>query len=480
MAVKGPFFCILSSQLGKITNIFYRSIKYLNENPYILLLDCTYNTNKWGMPMLDILGVDGLDQGFTVAIALLDHETETDYNWAVIQLKNCLQPGIFPSVIGTDCEEALIQAIESKFPSIRTKTIICYWHVSMNVLKNCKQYFETEEEWELFFKGFKDCVYAKTLEEFDDIVGEWKRDWYWNDGYPHVTTSPNPNTNEVGECARKEESRLALSYCLGRWLGTYKKQVIHAYVDQAFHAGTTTTSRLEGAHHVLKDWIGHPRKNLRGVYLAIKLATNHQLSEIRTHRAQQFSSNRISQLGEFFSQLRRHITPFAIAKLRKQFDIFKSEDQRLERGETSSICTGNYFQSMGVPCWHMIKARLQQGGNSFRQPLDFHPHWHWFKPPPGAEIVAPIPPILDPETRQRRRTEEASRRAHQRQHAAIRRAQTGRILSQHEQIHTTLHHCSACIEWGHDKATCRGCRATSHTRNACPNTPYSRRSEAIQ
>jgi hypothetical protein len=49
----------------------------------------------------------------------------------------------------------------------------------------------------------------------------------------------------------KEEHRLALSYCLGKWLGTYKRKFIHAYVDEFFHWGTTTTSRLEGAHHVL-------------------------------------------------------------------------------------------------------------------------------------------------------------------------------------------------------------------------------------
>ena len=93
--------------------------------------------------MLDILGIDGLDQGFTVGVALLDHETHEDYDWAVAHLRNCFQPGIFPSIVVTDCEQALIQAIESKFPAIRTKTAICYWHVSMNVVKNCKQYFET-------------------------------------------------------------------------------------------------------------------------------------------------------------------------------------------------------------------------------------------------------------------------------------------------------------------------------------------------
>lgn len=60
---------------------------------------------------------------------------------------------------------------------------------------------------------------------------------------------------------------MALPYCLGKWLGTYKSQIVHAYVDQFFHSRITTTSRLRGAHHVLKRWTGKPTKNLKGVYL---------------------------------------------------------------------------------------------------------------------------------------------------------------------------------------------------------------------
>lgn len=124
------------------------------------------------MPLLDILAVDGLNQGFTVAICLLDQETRKDYKWAIKHLRKLFQPGIWPSVIVTDCEEALIQAVDKRFPLIRTKMILCYWHASCNVVKRCKQYFETEERWEEFMKGFKRCVYAKTEEEFEDIVNE--------------------------------------------------------------------------------------------------------------------------------------------------------------------------------------------------------------------------------------------------------------------------------------------------------------------
>jgi hypothetical protein len=160
-------------------------------------------------------------------------------------------------------------------------------------------------------------------------------------------------------------------------------------------------------------------------------------------------------------------------KLHSQWTLYKSEETRLRNGETSSICTGTFFNSMGVPCWHMIKARLAGGGRI--QPMDFHPHWHWFRPLPGSEPIVPPQPILDPETRQRRRTEETERRAQARQYARVRRAQTGRILSQHEQQQSVLRHCSACTEHGHDRATCRSCRSTGYTRNACPHVAYQRR-----
>jgi hypothetical protein len=113
-----------------------RSVRYLNENPDIIILDCTYKTNKFGMPMLDILGVDGLDQGFTVGVCFMDKESEFDYLWAITHLRSLFREGIWPSVIATDCDEALMSAIESTFPAAHCNTVLCYWHVSMNVLTN--------------------------------------------------------------------------------------------------------------------------------------------------------------------------------------------------------------------------------------------------------------------------------------------------------------------------------------------------------
>jgi hypothetical protein len=167
------------------------------------MIDCTYKTNKFGMPLLDILGIDGLDQGFTVGVCFMNAESEFDYKWAISHLRSLFQDGLFPSVIATDCDDALIHALEQSFPTIRTKLVLCFWHINMNVVTNCKKFFETEEAWEPFLKGFKECVFAKIEEEFEDIVAEWKEQFYWNNRDPWPI-SPDSTAEEIQEIAEKE------------------------------------------------------------------------------------------------------------------------------------------------------------------------------------------------------------------------------------------------------------------------------------
>ena len=53
-----------------------------------------------------------------------------------------------PVSIVTDRELALMRALEVVFP--RTAHILCLWHISANVLKNCKSHFESGDAWKDF------------------------------------------------------------------------------------------------------------------------------------------------------------------------------------------------------------------------------------------------------------------------------------------------------------------------------------------
>jgi hypothetical protein len=56
-----------------------KQVELLRANPDILLMDCTYRTNKYRMPLLHILGCTNLQTFFSAGFCFLREETELDY-----------------------------------------------------------------------------------------------------------------------------------------------------------------------------------------------------------------------------------------------------------------------------------------------------------------------------------------------------------------------------------------------------------------
>jgi hypothetical protein len=113
------------------------SLAYLQTYPDILVLDCTYKTNKCGMPLLDMIGVDASQRSFCIAFAFLAGESEQDFVWALDRPKSLYEIGHarFPSVVLTDRCLACINAIPTAFPS--ATSLLCLWHANKAVLRHC-------------------------------------------------------------------------------------------------------------------------------------------------------------------------------------------------------------------------------------------------------------------------------------------------------------------------------------------------------
>lgn len=472
---------------GHISRLFVadsRSIDYLNQHPDILLLDCTYKTNKFDMPLVDVLGVDNMGKSFSVAFAFLDSEIEENYLAVVRKISSLYKEGLFPSIIGTDCELALLRAIDLTFPAIRTKRFLCFWHISKNVLVNCKGKFPTLERWEEFSKGFAAVVHASTDWQYLDLLEEFQDEFHWNNGELWSIESTNASPEELQVVATKNLEREAVVYVMGQWLNPYSQYFVRAWVDQYFNGGLGSTSRLEGAHHILKNWIGKPTKDLTRVWQSIQLAIDSQLNEIMAKKHHEAQVTPASLSGRFYYQLISKITHFGLHQLRKQYELF----QRYQSEDQPPACTHSWRYSIGIPCWHIIQEREanNQGKSSTASyistllidiiaftPFDFHPHWHLTRPAPGYAYELPPIPILDPISRQLRRTREAEQRALSRQHNRQVLAESGRILSQFERlpresIRARLAHCSSCTPYNHDRKRCVGCRHTGHNRSNCP------------
>lgn len=74
------------------------------------------------MPLLEILGVTSTNLIFSVAFAFLNVEKEDNYMWAVQCLRHVLDSEVAPSIIVTDRELALMNALNHVFPQSQTRT----------------------------------------------------------------------------------------------------------------------------------------------------------------------------------------------------------------------------------------------------------------------------------------------------------------------------------------------------------------------
>jgi hypothetical protein len=64
------------------------SIELLQGSHEVLVLDCTYKTNRFRMPLLAITGKSGLGATFHVAFVFLGQERQSDYEWALEGLRS--------------------------------------------------------------------------------------------------------------------------------------------------------------------------------------------------------------------------------------------------------------------------------------------------------------------------------------------------------------------------------------------------------
>ena len=134
----------------KILHFFFATlalIGLLRDYPEVLLMDCTYKTNLFGMPLLVIVIVSPLMKILNAAFAFLREKKEEDCAWALVELhkiyKRQLNRLLGPTIVPADCDQLLLKALPGRWP--QTTHVFCIWHINKAVATNYKKLFETKE-----------------------------------------------------------------------------------------------------------------------------------------------------------------------------------------------------------------------------------------------------------------------------------------------------------------------------------------------
>ena len=111
-AMRGGFSKIEKNQkdeLLRFSLMTKRMIKLANNFNDVIIIDTTHKSNRFNMPLLDIVVINNLGKTSTCFFSLLNDQRHESFCWALEQFKSKLTKN--PSVIFSDDEEALTQGI---------------------------------------------------------------------------------------------------------------------------------------------------------------------------------------------------------------------------------------------------------------------------------------------------------------------------------------------------------------------------------
>ena len=108
------------------------SIYLLLAFSHVLIMACTYKTNRYHLPLLEIMEVTSTDLTFLIAFSYIDTKREDNYTWALERLNNIMDVDVLPELIVTDRDLDLLNVIERVF--LIAKHLLCRWYISRNVL----------------------------------------------------------------------------------------------------------------------------------------------------------------------------------------------------------------------------------------------------------------------------------------------------------------------------------------------------------
>ena len=232
---------------GCIDRFFFcheNNINLYKRNPDILMLDGTYSVCKFKMTMLNLGGVTSNNMNLSIGVCFLRQETTEYFVWAMEKFDEMLTEHDIqsPEVIVTDRELAILNALEKTFPAI--PHILCQWYVRKNVENNTRGCYSTPEKGQLFHP------------EYQKFLAAWEL----------LMSSPDERTynGRLSVFENHTFPQKAVDYCKKTWL-IWKEKLVAAWVDCIPHFRNKNTSRLEGSHKHIKDWIGSANCDLKTV-----------------------------------------------------------------------------------------------------------------------------------------------------------------------------------------------------------------------
>lgn len=192
----------------------------------VLLLDATYQTNVYQVPLAIFSGVNVEGKNVVYAMAFINDETFETYEWCFKAFFDFYKDKV-PNVIVTDGDLSICKVMKEKYPTI--PHLLCQWHFKRNLYRHFA-YLKKDNKAE-YDKIFK-LVDTEKTEDFDT----------------EALILENFFDNQT--CSHKQKSQKYFKDIL-----EFKTKWATSYCPVVFTAGVHTTSRAESVNRMVKRYV---------------------------------------------------------------------------------------------------------------------------------------------------------------------------------------------------------------------------------
>ncbi|XP_058217409.1 protein FAR1-RELATED SEQUENCE 5-like [Rhododendron vialii] len=343
-----------NSCTNEITDIVWvhpQSLDLFVNFPSVLVIDATYKTNEYRLPLLEVVGITSTMCTYSLMFAHLTNERIENLTWALSTLKKWMlgRGALLPSVFVTDRDLALLSAIEACFPSARH--ILCIWHINQCIIKHCRGILGPS---------------------FNDFNMSWH-------SLINSTTEASFNQKWNAMCDDYKQHPQLLQYLFNTWLMPYRDRFVAAWINTCMHLGSNSSQRAESAHARLKLYLGGTMSSLQQAFKKIDKMLKNQFGDIRRSFQRSINIPRHWQIhDELFQQVRTRISLEAMELI----------DVQLQCAEDASylqfqLCDCTIKITHGLPCRHDLAYYRW-----YSMPIPIQSiHDHWTKLSMRAPIV---------------------------------------------------------------------------------------------
>jgi hypothetical protein len=344
---------------------------------FSLIVDGTFNTNKYRLPLL--VAVGSLHTGATFpaffSFCPAEDRESFDFCWESFK-KECLRkPGeevaADPGVIIADWGQGLVSSHQEAWP--KTALQGCDWHAAQAMMKWLREKKYSQPALEGVYVG-SDGLAGDSLASSDGVGGrthiEGIKSFIWR-----YIKSANLLDLDVNRAALvnllKEEHR----YYIDVHWKKLEPRFIHHYTSTLLNLGSTSSQKVESYHPVVREFTN--------THLPLEKAVDALIASVKTW-SRSLASEEAPSLrsyprlyqgadGEAFSLLKTKISLFAAKKIEQEWYEMSSILRGKETSTDLGVCNCSLLRGFSLPCRHFLRRAFESGEAIPRSLV--HPRW---------------------------------------------------------------------------------------------------------